>query len=117
MPRTHCPLHPGKQIRKRLAQWKQGANMTYLATRMGISRSALSRVVNGRTAVKPGLALRLARVFQVSAESWLRKQAAYDLWHARRARRRNRKTVPFDATVRITGRIRVPLAVPCYVRR
>jgi hypothetical protein len=34
-------------------------------------------------------------------------QAAYDLWHARRARQRNRRTVPFAATLRITGQLRV----------
>jgi antitoxin HigA-1 len=104
---THCPLHPGGVIRNKLAKWKRRANMAHLATRMGISRSALSRVVNGHSAVTAKLALCLARVFKVSAESWLRMQAAYDLWHARRARQRNRRTVPFAATLRITGQLRV----------
>jgi plasmid maintenance system antidote protein VapI len=72
-----------------------------------MSRSALSRVVNGRAGVKARLAVCLARVFKISAEKWLRMQAAYDLWHARRALRRNGRTLPFTATVKITGRIQV----------
>jgi addiction module HigA family antidote len=101
------PAHPGELIRAKLAKWKQGANMAWLATRLGMSRSALSRVVNGRAGVKARLAVCLARVFKISAEKWLRMQAAYDLWHARRAQKRNGRTLPFTATVQITGRIQV----------
>jgi addiction module HigA family antidote len=107
MPPIPRPAHPGELIKAELAKWKHGTNMAWLATRVGMSRSALSRVVNGRTGVKARLAVCLAKVFKISAEKWLRMQAAYDLWYARRARQRNGKTQPFTAAVRITGRIQV----------
>ncbi len=107
MPPTRCPAHPGRLIRSKLAKWKQGGNLARLATRVGMSRSALSRVVNGRTGVRARLAVCLAKVFKVSAETWLRMQAADDLWHARRVRQRNGKALPFTAIVRITGRIQM----------
>ncbi len=107
MPPKSCPLHPGEVLRRKLAKWKRKAKITYLARITGVSRSLLSRFMNGRTAVKARLAICLARALHVSAESWLRVQATYDLWHARRPRRRGGKTVPFVGTLRITGQIRV----------
>ena len=61
--------------------------MTDFARRLGVSRVALSRVINGRAAVSAGMALRLSAALGGSAESWLRMQAAYDLWRAGRKRR------------------------------
>ena len=61
--------------------------VTEFATRLGVSRGALSRVVNGRTAVSAELAIRLAAALGGSAESWLRMQIAYDLWNAQKKRR------------------------------
>ncbi len=87
MPPKSCPLHPGEVLRRKLAKWKRKAKITYLARITGVSRSLLSRFMNGRTAVKARLAICLARALHVSAESWLRVQATYDLWHARRPRR------------------------------
>ena len=61
--------------------------MTEFARRLGVSRVALSRVINGRAAVSAEMALRLSAALGGSAESWLRMQAAYDLWRASRKRR------------------------------
>jgi len=44
-------------------------------------------VINGRAAVSAEMALRLRAALGGSAESWLRMQAAYDLWRASRKRR------------------------------
>jgi addiction module HigA family antidote len=106
MPPENCPLHPGEVISKRIAKWKRKAKIKYLARITGASPSMLSRVMNRRAAVGVKLALCLAKAFHVSAESWLRMQASYDLWHARRIRRRGGKTVPFVGTLHIRGRIR-----------
>lgn len=64
-----------------------GLTVTQAAEQLGMSRVAFSRVVNGRAAVSADLALRLADWLPPSAESWLRMQAAYDLWQASRKRR------------------------------
>ena len=51
-----------------------------------------ARVVNGRAAISADMALRLAAALGGSAESWLRMQAAYDLWQA--AKKRRSKVLP-----------------------
>lgn len=62
-------------------------SLTGFAAKLGVSRVALSRVVNGRAAVSADMALRLAAALGGSAESWLQMQAAYDLWQAAKGRR------------------------------
>jgi addiction module HigA family antidote len=82
MPARRCPLHPGQRLADMAAR-KYGANITRLAALLGVSRSTLSRVLNCRAAVKARLAIGLARAFHLSAETWLRMQATYDLWYLR----------------------------------
>ena len=56
---------------------------------MGLDRTTLSKVINGRAAISPAMALRierwLGRDHGGAAEVWLAQQAAYDLWQARAA--------------------------------
>jgi addiction module HigA family antidote len=57
------------------------------AARLGVDRTTLAKVVNGRAAISPSMALRverwLGRDHGGAAEVWLAQQAAYDLWQAR----------------------------------
>jgi antitoxin HigA-1 len=53
------------------------------AQRLGVSRVALSRVLHGRAAISPEMAIRLSVTLGDSAESWLHMQADYDIWQAR----------------------------------
>jgi addiction module HigA family antidote len=46
-----------------------------------VGRVTFSRVLNGKAAVSPEMAVRLAAAFGTSSpEVWLRMQAKYDLW-------------------------------------
>jgi antitoxin HigA-1 len=84
MNRMHNPAHPGEVLQDTvLAEM----TVTEFAKRLGVSRVALSRVVNGRAAVSAELAIRLAAALGGSAESWLKMQMAYDLWQAQKKRR------------------------------
>lgn len=84
MSRMHNPPHPGEVLRDTvLAE----LSVSEFARRLGVSRVALSRVINGRAAVSAEMAIRLAAALGGSAESWLRMQVAYDLWRASRKRR------------------------------
>ena len=84
--RMHNPPHPGEVLQDTaLAEGR--ISVSDLARKLGVSRVALSRVVNGKAAVSADMALRLAAAFGTSAESWLQMQAAYDLWHAAKKRR------------------------------
>jgi addiction module HigA family antidote len=55
-----------------------GLSVARAAEALGVTRSALNRVVNGTSSVSPEMALRLETVIGSSAEAWLRLQAAYD---------------------------------------
>src|SRR5216110_2908711 len=84
MSKMHNTPHPGEVLRDSvLAE----LSVSEFARRLGVSRVTLSRVVNGRAAVSAEMAIRLAAALGGSPESWLRMQAAYDLWRASRKRR------------------------------
>jgi addiction module HigA family antidote len=87
MTRMHNPPHPGEVLADTVLRKDGGLTVTEFAKRLGVSRVALSRVVNGRAAVSAELAIRLAAALGGSAESWLNMQVAYELWHAERRRR------------------------------
>lgn len=87
MARMYNPPHPGEVLADTVLRKDGGISVTDFAKRLGVSRVALSRVVNGRAAVSAELAIRLAAALGGSAESWLNMQVAYDLWHAEKRRR------------------------------
>jgi addiction module HigA family antidote len=87
MTRMHNPPHPGEILQDTVLRADGGMTVTAFSKRLGVSRVALSRVVNGRAAVSAELAIRLAAALGGSAESWLTMQAAFDLWHAAKKKR------------------------------
>ena len=84
--RMHNPPHPGEVLQDTVLS-EGRLTVSDFARKLGVSRVALSRVVNGRAAVSADMALRLAAALGGSAESWLTMQAAFDLWQASRRRR------------------------------
>lgn len=79
----HNPPHPGEVLRDGVFT-DTGLTVTDFARRLGVTRVALSRVLNGRAAISAEMAVRLGAVLGGSAESWLKMQADYDLWQARK---------------------------------
>ncbi|WP_117195675.1 HigA family addiction module antitoxin [Rhizobium terrae] len=77
------PPHPGELIREDVLA-PLGLSVTEAAGRLGMSRVALSRVLHGRAAVSPDLAVRLERAGVSTARAWLSMQANYDLAQALR---------------------------------
>ena len=57
--------------------------MTAAAEALGVTRKALSDLLNGHTGVSPEMAIRLEKVFGSTADTWLRMQMQRDLWEAR----------------------------------
>ena len=79
----HNPAHLG-EILKELVIETLELTITDVAEHLDISRKTLSKVLNGKGAITPEMALRLELVFgKPSADHWLRLQNAYDLWQAR----------------------------------
>ena len=79
--RMHNPPHPGEVLRE-LCLEPLGISVTYAAEALGVSRKTLSSVLNGRSGISPEMAIRLAKAFDTSPESWLNQQIQYDLWKA-----------------------------------
>jgi addiction module HigA family antidote len=74
------PAHPG-EILKQLVIEPLGLSITEAARHLGVSRSSLSKVLNGRGAVTPEMAVRLEMTFgKPNAAHWLRLQ---NLWQTR----------------------------------
>ena len=76
------PAHPGEIIREALEA--KGWTVAECATRLGVTRNTLSRVLNGKAGVSPRLALALERIGWSDAGHWMRTQGAYELALARR---------------------------------
>jgi antitoxin HigA-1 len=86
MTRMFNPPHPGETLREDILPSLQ-LSVTEAATQLGVSRVALSRVLNCRAGISVDLARRLELWLGgpdkgPSAESWLRGQLAYDLWQS-----------------------------------
>ncbi len=77
------PPHPGLSVRHDCLK-PLGLNVTEAAERLGVSRKALSDIVNCRAGISPQMAIRLDKAFGGGADTWLRLQAAYDLARAMR---------------------------------
>lgn len=88
--RMHNPPHPGEIVREFLGP----TSVSAAANHLGVGRVTLSRVLNGKAAVSPEMAVRLAAAFGTSSpEVWLGLQAQHDLWRVRKAGRI--KVAPF----------------------
>ena len=80
MARMHNPAHPGEVLREYLPE---NLGVTEAARRLGVTRQALSALLNGRAGVSAEMALRLEAALGTSAAMWLEMQAGYDLWQVR----------------------------------
>lgn len=76
----HNPPHPGEVLR----EWLAGITVTEAAKRLGVTRVALSRVLNGSAAVSADMDLRLSKALGTTPGSWYAMQGDYDLWQAQR---------------------------------
>ena len=76
------PAHPGEIIREAITA--EGWTVGDAATRLGVTRNTLSRVLNGKAGVSPRLAIALERLGWSDAGHWVRMQGAYELAQARR---------------------------------
>jgi addiction module HigA family antidote len=62
-----------------------GLSITGGAKILGVTRQTLTKIVNGKSGISAEMAIRLAKAFGSTAETWVRMQASYDLAQARKA--------------------------------
>lgn len=72
------PPHPGGVVLRQCVE-PLGLTITDAAAALGVTRTTLSELVNGKRGISPEMAVRLSKAFGGSAESWLVQQAQYDL--------------------------------------
>ncbi|MBK9158655.1 MAG: HigA family addiction module antitoxin [Propionibacteriaceae bacterium] len=78
------PVHPGEILREDVLA-DLGLSVGVAASRLGISRVTLSRVLHGHARISPNLAVRLEEAGVSTARAWLAMQSAYDLTAERAA--------------------------------
>ncbi len=75
------PPHPGRIVRQECLE-PLGLSVTDGAKALGVSRNALSELVNERRGISPEMAIRLDKAFGGGADSWHLMQANYDMARA-----------------------------------
>lgn len=75
------PPHPGEFIES-IYMEPHGISCRYLAEQLGVAASTLNRVIKGKSAVSPEMALRLSKVLGRTPQSWLAMQDNYEIWQA-----------------------------------
>jgi len=76
------PAHPGQFIRMEVIE-PLNLSITQAAKILGVTRPALSAVLNGRAALSPAMALRVEKAFGPKMDTLLRMQTAYEIAEAR----------------------------------
>jgi antitoxin HigA-1 len=72
------PPHPGRVVRQECLEPLK-LTVTAAATVLGVTRKALSELLNGHAGISPEMAVRLSKAFGSSPEAWLKMQMHYDL--------------------------------------
>ena len=82
--RMHNPAHPGEVLREQIGTLP----VTKFAVHLGVSRVALSRLLNGNAGVSAQMALKLSEALGTTPELWLNMQTQFDLWKASQEKRK-----------------------------
>ncbi|MFZ1743911.1 MAG: HigA family addiction module antitoxin [Pontixanthobacter sp.] len=75
-------VHVGDWLKTEIVE-PAGVTVTALAEHFGVSRQALSTVLNGNANLSADMAIRFEKAFGIRADTLLRMQTAYDLARAR----------------------------------
>jgi len=86
------PPHPGAFVFRQCIE-PLGLSITESAAALGVTRTTLSELVNGKRGISAEMAVRLSKVFGGSAESWLVQQAQYELAQVRTGRLKLKRLV------------------------
>lgn len=91
------PPHPGTFIRDEIVE-AHGLSVTAAAAALGVSRPALSNLLNGKADLSGEMALRIEKAFGVNMDTLMRMQSSYDIAQARQKEDRIR-VAPYMADV------------------
>lgn len=93
--RMYNPPHPGKGLKEAIEAMPM--SVTAFAAHIGVSRVALSRVLNQRAGITPDMSIRLSQAFgQGSGDIWFKMQNAYDFWKASQKKRKKVRELTWE---------------------
>jgi len=75
-------VHPGLWLREEVVE-PAGLNVTRLADHLGVSRQAMSKLLNGHQGLSAEMAIRFEKAFGLNADTLMRMQSAHELAEAR----------------------------------
>ncbi len=77
----HSPPHPGEVLQE---LYLKPLNLTITETAQGleVTRKTLSMLINGHAGISASMAIKLAKAFNTTPESWLNLQSQYSLWES-----------------------------------
>ncbi|AJP73820.1 HigA family addiction module antitoxin [Sphingomonas hengshuiensis] len=75
-------VHPGAWLRSEIVE-PHGLGVTDAARHLGVTRQAMSALLNGRAGLSADMAIRFEKAFGVKADTLLRRQVAHELAQAR----------------------------------
>lgn len=81
LPTYGPPTPPGEMLLREFLE-PLGLSQVELARRIGVSYPRVNEIINGKRGITPDTALRLARLFNMTAEFWMGLQEGWDMWHA-----------------------------------
>jgi addiction module HigA family antidote len=84
IPTHRAPTHPGEMLLEEFLI-PMGLTQRELARAIYVSYRRINQLVNKHKKMTPGLALRLAKYFGVSANFWMSLQLRWDLYHAQQS--------------------------------
>jgi addiction module HigA family antidote len=87
------PIHPGEVLRDGVFSTGE-VTVTGAAAALGVTRMALSRVLNSKAAISAEMAVRLGKWLGTGPDTWINLQAQYDLWRAEQALKAQVKKIP-----------------------
>ena len=90
------PTHPGEILREDVLP-RLNLSVSEAARQLRVTRQTLHRILAGRAAITPEMAIRLGKFCGNGPGLWLRMQQAYDLWHAHRRLRAEVDRIPTAA--------------------
>jgi len=88
------PTHPGVLLKEDVLT-PLGLTITEAAKDLGVSRKALSELINEKISLSPDMAVRISKATKTSAESWLGMQAKLDLW---KSQNKDLNVIPFPSS-------------------
>lgn len=84
IPTHRAPTHPGEMLLEEFLK-PMGITQRDLANAINVPYQRINEIINGRRGIAPSTALRLAKVFGVSADFWMNVQLRWDLFFARKS--------------------------------